>query len=97
MRERFVTRTITARTYNVKLFDTTTAQVRDMEITLSAEMPEKKALQEIASQLAVSGCKYIMTNSTHDTETLYGMREADFIKYAVVLPPRSTASEETEA
>ena len=86
-----VTRTIPttiATIFCVNLEDKSTFE---QTITLPRTYKDDKSLMK-AVEKALDGepIKAVSVTGTEIKETLYGMLESDFIKYATVLPPRGT-------
>ena len=95
-RKRFVTRTVKETVYTVKAVNTETEKVETLIYSVSSALEEKKRLQTL-HRLALNDNAVIMKIlATTEQETLYGMPEEEFIAKAVILPPRSGASEEEE-
>lgn len=91
-----VTRTIPttiATIFCVNLEDKSTFE---QSITLPRTYKDDKSLMKAVEKvLEGEPIKAVSVVSTEVQETLYGMLETDFIKYAKVLPPRGT--KETDA
>lgn len=87
MRERFVTRTIKVSDVKVMVVDMDTRQVETCEVTVNlagvkdAEKAVKAAIPE--------GKVFVAVESKSEREMLMGMPEAEFIKLAKELPPRT--------
>lgn len=94
-RERMITRTVVTHEVSFKGFNLETQTVEDMTLSFGVDVDIKndlKALAIINERLAKDekNATAVMINSIADNETLYGMTEVDFLKYAKVLPPRTT-------
>lgn len=90
MRTPMVTRTITATKATILCVDTSAQETFQKEITLPRTYKDDKALMKAASSvLDDDTIKAVSLISTDVFETLYGMEEIEFIKYAKVLPPRA--------
>ena len=91
MRERFVTRTVVTVNYEVMSVNTADNTVETVTVSIPSgdTMTEKARAKAIADTIPEGYIPVKVTGQTV-TETLYGMPEADFIKYAKVLPPRTT-------
>ncbi len=93
-RERMVTRTIVETTIEVLVINIETAEVVTKYFILGQSMvkDEKTMLNNAQAmmdeQAGNSLWKCVAIKSTREEETLYGMTEQDFVKYASVLPPR---------
>ena len=71
--------------------------VETIEVTISsAETITTKALDKAIRNAIPTGKLFVQTVSSKHVETLYGMTEADFIKFAKVLPPRTKVDTEVE-
>lgn len=89
-RERMITRTVNSTVYDCMVVDSTSKQVETIEVTISsAETMTAKALDKAIRNVVPSGKLFVQTISSKQVETLYGMSEAEFIKLAKVLPPRT--------
>lgn len=92
-----VTRTIKATHATLMCVDTETAEVFNKDVVLPRTYEGVNDMLKAAKKVAETGtCKVVTVVAHSVTETLYGMTEADFIKYAKPMPPRSTGSGETE-
>lgn len=88
-RERMITRTVIATVYNVMAVDVSNNSVVTIEVRIaSAESISKKHLDEAIRNAMSAGYLFVQVISETKEETLYGMPEDEFIKYAKVLPPR---------
>lgn len=88
-RERMVTRTVKVTTFEVMSVNLETKQVETISVDIpSADTMTDKALTKAITEQVPADHKYVMHTETAETEVLYGMPEADFIKLAKVLPPR---------
>ena len=95
-RERMVTRTVTTHEVSFKMFNLDTMKLEEMKLSFGVDTlieNNDKGLATINARLTsekVNG-KAVIIDNIVDNETLYGMSEVDFLKYAKVLPPRTTA------
>lgn len=96
-RERMVTRSINVGVYNVMTVDMQTLQVESTQVEIPSwnTMSDKKLTEAILSELTANQ-KYVQHTQAETKEVLYGMPEADFIKMAKVLPPRTKQDESEE-
>lgn len=94
-RKRMVTRTVIENVYTVKTVNTDTDVIANVDISVSAALPEKKQLQALALELQKQGLALVKVLAVNKRETLYGMEESTFINLAVKLPPRSRVNPET--
>lgn len=90
-RERMVTRTVSQTTYTVMCLDTTTAEVSKRDFALGGNLDNNAALKLLRKREETDNLKLVAIVATRNDEILYGMPEADFIRYAKVLPPRTAA------
>lgn len=93
-RERMVTRTISTTTIEVLIINIETSVVGTKHFVLGQNMikDEKTMLSNAQDMLNVETgntlWKCVAVKNVKEEETLYGMPESDFIKYAKVLPTR---------
>lgn len=93
-RERMVTRTISTTTIAALVINIETSEVGTKHFVLGQNMikDEKTMLSNAQDMLNIetgnSLWKCVAIKNIKEEETLYGMPESDFIKYAKVLPPR---------
>lgn len=90
-RMRMVTRTVEVNTYSVMTCNTETAEVRTIDFKVGVIPQSIEPMKYLKKQYETETLK-LCAITGHIKETiLYGMEEAEFIKNATVLPPRSTA------
>lgn len=93
-RERMVTRTVSTTTVDVLVINIETAEVGTKSFILGQNMvkDEKTMLYNAQKMLddetGTTNWKCVAIKNIKEEETLYGMTEQDFLKYAKVLPPR---------
>lgn len=88
-RERMVTRTVKVTAFDVMTVNLASKQVECITIEIpSVDSLTDKALTKSITECVPADHKYVMHTEVSETEVLYGMPEADFIKIAKVLPPR---------
>lgn len=93
-RERMVTRTIVTTTIEVLVINIETAEVGTKYFRLGKNMvnSEKTMLNNAQAMMDEQAGNTLWNcfaiKNTREEETLYGMTEQDFLKYAKVLPPR---------
>lgn len=93
-RERMITRTVITTVYNVLAVELEKKSVETIEVRIaSAESISKKHIDKAIKNAMPTGYAFVQIISEAKEETLYGMLEDDFIKYAKVLPPRGTKEE----
>lgn len=91
-RVRMVTRTIVETEAQVMRVDTTNAQVSIEQLIITGEYTNaKEVLQAVQSAHDTATMVSVSVQSFEAKETLYGMSEAEFLKLAKVLPPRTKA------
>ena len=96
MKEKMITRTIVSTNYTVMCVDIATAKVENRVYTFAGVKDESKCLAIINDLYKETTEKAVAVTSAEEVETLYGMPESTFMKYAVVLPPRGTKKEAEE-
>lgn len=85
-----VTRTIVTTKVNVMCLDVQTAEPCNKVVTVSRTCKDDEALMKKVRPLIESETlKAVYIVDKEEIETLYGMEEQEFIKYAKVLPPRN--------
>ena len=89
MREKMITRTVTATVATVMGVEISTAKAFTEEITLTGSFKDNADLLKAIKKQDSSEKVYATIISTKEQETLYGMPESEFMKYAKVLPPRT--------
>lgn len=93
-RERMVTRTVSTTTIEVLVINIETSEVGTKHFILGLGMTKDeksmlKASQKMMNEEAQNELwKCVAIKAVKEEETLYGMPETEFIKYAKVLPPR---------
>ena len=93
-----VTRTITATKVVLMAANITSGELVDVEMTLPREYKDAEAILKMAGKIGENpSLKYVYVKSAEVVETLYGMSEAEFIRYAKPLPPRTKGDSETES
>ena len=87
-REKMVTRTVTATVAKVMVVEIASAKAYTTEITLTGVFKDNADLLKTLKKNDTNELVYVAIVSTETKETLYGMPESEFIKYAKELPPR---------
>lgn len=88
-RTSMVTRTIVTTNCTALCVNVETAEPFNKDFTLAGSYDdEKKLLKELKKVGEDDVTKIVHIVDKNEVETLYGLAEADFIKYATVLPPR---------
>lgn len=91
-RERFVTRTVAEYEVTTLCVNVKTQEVGYNTVHISATIPEEKILSYVQKHFDDELIKTVTVVAVKTNETLYGMPEADFIKLAKVLPPRTVTN-----
>ena len=92
-----VTRTITTTKVVLMAADISTGELVDVEMILPREYKDAEAILKMAGKVGVNpNLRYVYVKSAEVVETLYGMTEAEFLRYAKPLPPRGKGEAETE-
>lgn len=94
-RERMVTRTVMATVAEVMSLNVSTAEVQITEYTLGEVNSDKEILKRVQKMLPPE-VKAVAISSKRTVETLYSMKEEDFIKYATPMAPRGTKTNTQE-
>ena len=87
-RERMVTRTITTTEVQALCINIETTEVFTHSFTFTTLVKDEKTMINNAQVQRDDNIKVVAIKEVVENETLYGMTEMDFIKYAKVLPPR---------
>lgn len=84
-----VTRTIVTTKANVMCLDITNGEPFNVEVVLPRTYKDDKALmKKVSAIIDTEEVKAVHVVAKEEIETLYGMTEQDFIKYAEPMPPR---------
>ena len=86
-RVRMITRTMEVKDVNVMTVKVSTASVSNHVYQL-VNIPDGQELEEVKKN-ETADVKIVAVVGIAKREVLYGMSEADFMKYATVLPSRS--------
>ena len=86
-RKRMVTRTITMTTVEVMCVDVETKEVvnRQYQVSGSYVYQPDKLLKIVKLEHETPAFKIVDLQNSYEQEVVYGMEEADFIKYAQVI------------
>lgn len=92
-RERMVTRTVVTTMVDVLVININTSETGTKTFVLTQNMvKDEKTMLNNAQVMLENECgemwKAVAIKNIKEEETLYGMTEQDFMKYAKVLPPR---------
>lgn len=89
-----VTRTIVTTKANVMCLNITNGEPFNTEVVLPRTYKDDKALmKKVSALIDTDEVKAVHVVHKEEIETLYGMTEQDFIKYASPLPPREKSEE----
>ena len=89
-RERMVTRTVFSTNYNVMVVNMESKSVESITVTIpSVDTMTDKAREKAIKAMIPEGKTFVTITGETTSETLYGMTEAEFIRLARVLPPRT--------
>lgn len=89
-RKRMVTRTIIQTTGEVMCLNVTTAEVTINTYTIGGSYDSDALLKALKPIYETEELKLVTVQDYHENELLLGMEEDEFIRYAKVLPPRTT-------
>ena len=93
-----VTRTVITTKVNVMCLDVELGEPCNKVVTVARTYKDDEALmKKVRPLLETETLKAVHIVDKEEIETLYGMPEQDFIKYAKVLPPRNSANSGEEA
>lgn len=92
-RERMVTRTVVTTMVDVLVINIETVETATKSFVLTQNMvKDEKTMLNNSQAMLEKECgemwKTVAIKNVKEKETLYGMTEQDFLKYAKVLPPR---------
>lgn len=97
MRKPMVTRTIISTAVTALCVNPQTAETFEQEFTLTGKIVDKDKALKISSKLYnTDDCTLVAIRSLKEVNELYGMGEADFIKEAKILDPKTRKVIETE-
>lgn len=89
-RKRMVTRTVMQTTAEVMTLDVKTVEVHFIETTIGGVYTTEALMKKLKKMYETEELKLVHIERHETEEVLLGMTEENFIKYAKVLPPRST-------
>ena len=89
-RTKMVTRTIVTTKCVALCINVQTAEPFNQGFTLAGSYDDEKKMLKELKKYEDEDHKIVHIVDVEKAETLYGMSEEDFIKYATVLPPRGT-------
>lgn len=89
MRKPMITRTMVTTVCTVMCMDITAGEATTVTISLPRTYKDAKTLmKKVKEAVDTDTIKAVHVVETREEETLYGMTEEDFIRQAMVLPPR---------
>ena len=89
-RERMITRTVTSVEYDVMTVDMGSKSISMDKVSIpSADTMTDKAREKAIKAMIPEGKRFVTITGETTSETRYGMTEAEFIRLARVLPPRT--------
>ena len=89
-RERMITRTVFTTNYNVMVVNMENESVENISISIpSGDALTDKTREKAIKAMIPEGKTFVTITGETTSETLYGMTEAEFIRLARVLPPRT--------
>lgn len=89
-RKRMITRTINQTTAKVMTLNVTMAEVQILTYVIGGQYTDDELLKKLQCLFQTDELKLVHIESQVCNELLVGMSEEDFIRYAEVLPSRST-------
>lgn len=89
-RERIITRTIESNIFEVMTCNIETAEVKTIEIRTGVLPASTKPERYLKKNYETDTIKICAIVSHRTEQALYGMPEDEFLKYAKLLPPRTT-------
>lgn len=90
MREALVTRTINYTRCTVMALDTINGEVQTLTLDYTGTAKEdEKILKALKKNWLVADVILVKITAKEEVEQLYGMKESDFIKYAVAMDSRT--------
>lgn len=97
-RQPMVTRTFMTTKVKILAVNVENEETSTVELVLPRTYKDKAAMLKMAQKINDNEqLKYVHVIDAEVVETLYGMSESDFIAHAKPLPPRSVATDNTEA
>ena len=88
MREKMITRTVTATVATVLGIDVATSTAVQEVKTLTGSFKDNADILKAIKKQFDGQVVYAAVVNVEEKETLYGMTESEFMKYAKELPPR---------
>lgn len=85
MRKPMVTRTFETMNITAMVVELSTAEVKNITIELPRVIKDEKKLEKVVSADMPDGVKFVAIVDTVVKQNIYGMSEADFLKYAHIL------------
>lgn len=92
-----VTRTINTTKVNVLCLDIETGEPCNKTVVVPRTYKDdEKLIKKVKEVIETENLKPVHIVDKEEIETLYGMKEQDFIEHAEVLPPRTSEENVTE-
>ena len=88
-REALVTRAIVGTKATCLVVELETAEVKTEVYELAHYVSDEKKAYKAIEKIVPEGVKLVQVQSLEKTEKLLGITEADFLKYAVALDPKT--------
>lgn len=92
-RKRMITRTIEQTTAEVMTLNVRTAEVVTQSYAIGGRYSDEDLLKKLQEIFQTDEVKLVHIEKQECTDVLLGMTEEDFIRYAIVLPPRGNQTE----
>lgn len=94
-RKPMVTRTLQSTTVTALCMDIASAEPCNRTLTIPRTYKSEKDIMKVVKPiLETDAIRVVAIVDTAVNEALYGMTEQEFLEYAHLMPPRSTADEE---
>lgn len=85
MRKPMVTRTFETMNITAMVVELSTAEVKNITVELPRVIKDEKKLEKVVSADMPDGIKFVAIVDSVVKQNIYGMTEADFLKYAHIL------------
>ena len=89
-RERMVTRTICTSVVSIKVYDPKADDLKVEKMTITGCDTEQEAINQARRECTRKGLSFLKLIHVDTDKQLYGMKEVDFLKYAVKMKPTDT-------
>ena len=88
-REAMITRAIVGSKVTCMVVELETAEVKTEVFELAHYIADPEKVEKAIENIVPEGVKLVQVQSIEKTEKLLGITEADFLKYAVALDPKT--------